>query len=186
MVSAIADAWRSLVVRGILAVFLGAAALAFPTETVYVVGAFALFALVHGAVDLVVALRRPGNATHAAIVFAEGALWIAGGLATFHWLTSAFTLGYVIAFWSLGLGLVVMALALATRTHFPNYWLLGLFGVAAVGFGIWLLHDPTHLFLIGPAIEFAAFAFVTGAGLIVFGLQGRHVRGQAPGPLQTR
>lgn len=176
MVGAIANAWRSLVVRGVLVLFLGAAALAFPSETIYIVGAFAVFALVHGIIDVVVALRNPGNAAHAGIVFAEGAIWIVGGFATFHWLASAFTLGYVIAFWSLGLGIVMMILALATREHFPSYWLLGLFGAGGVGFGIWLLHDPAHLFLIGPAVELAALAFVTGAALIVFGLQGRHVQ----------
>jgi uncharacterized membrane protein HdeD (DUF308 family) len=173
VVTAIADAWRSLILRGALVIILGIAALVFATQTIWIVGAFALYAIVHGIIDIVSALRNPGNATHAGIIFVEGAIWIAGGFATFHWLTSAFTLGYVIAFWSLGLGAVALVLAVAAHNHLPHVWLLGLVGVVAVGFGAWLLHDPLHLFLIGPAIEIAALAFVSGISLLIFGLQGR-------------
>lgn len=176
MVTVIANAWRSLILRGVIVIILGIAALAFPAETTWIVGAFAVYAILHGIIDVVVALRNPGHATHAGIVFVEGAIWMVGGFATFHWLASAFTLGYVIAFWSLGLGIVAMVLGFAARSHIPNYWLLSVFGVCAVAFAAWMLHDPAHLFLIGPAIEIAALALVSGFGMIVFGLQARHMQ----------
>ncbi len=176
MITAIANAWRSLILRGIIVIILGIAALAFPTQTIWIVGAFALYAIVHGVIDIVGVLRSPGEATHAGIVFVEGAIWIAGGFATFHWLTSAFTLGYIIAFWALGLGAVALVLAVAAHKALPHVWLLGVVGVAAIGFGAWMLHDPTHLFLIGPAVEIAALAFVSGISLLIFGVQGRHVQ----------
>lgn len=175
MTTAIASAWRSLILRGIIVIILGIAALAFPAQTIWIVGAFALYAIVHGVIDIVSVLRSPGEATHAGIVFVEGAIWIAGGFATFHWLTSSFTLGYIIAFWALGLGAVALVLAVAAHKTLPHVWLLGLVGVVAIGFGAWLLHDPTHLFLIGPAIEIAALAFVSGISLLIFGMQGRHL-----------
>jgi hypothetical protein len=40
-------------------------------------------------------------------------------------------------------------------------------------FGAWLLHDPLHLFLMGPAIEIAALAFVSGAAMLALGFEGR-------------
>ena len=179
MVTTIANAWRSLVLRGVIVIILGIAALAFPAETIWIVGAFAVFAIVHGVIDVVGALRNSAHVTHAGIVFVEGAIWIVGGFSTFHWLASAFTLGYVIAFWSLGLGIVATILAFAARAHIPNYWMLSLFGVCAIAFAAWMLHDPAHLFLIGPAIEVAALALVSGFGLIVFGLQARHMQATA-------
>jgi len=176
VISAIAGAWRSLVLRGIVVIALGLAALAFPSQTILIVGAFALYAIVHGAIDIVATFRSPGQATHAAIMFLEGAIWIAGGIATLHWLTSAFTLGYVVAFWALGLGAVALVIAVAARAELPHVWLLGVVGVAALAFGGWLLHDPVHLFLMGPAIEIAALALVSGISMLVLGLQGRHIQ----------
>jgi uncharacterized membrane protein HdeD (DUF308 family) len=173
VISAIENAWRSLVIRGILIIILGIAALAFPKETIWIVGAFALYAIVHGCIDIVATFRSPGKALHAALMFAEGAIWIAGGIATFRWLTSAFTLGYVVAFWALGLGAAALAVAFATRGHLPHVWMLGVVGVAGLGFGAWLLHDPVHLFLLGPALEIAALALVSGVAMLALGFQGR-------------
>jgi uncharacterized membrane protein HdeD (DUF308 family) len=176
MVSAIAGAWRSLVLRGAILIVLGFAALAFPSQTIWIVGAFALYAIVHGAVDIVATFRSPGQTSHAVLMFLEGAIWLAGGIATFHWLTKAFTLGYVVAFWALGWGAVAVVVALAARGHLPHVWLLGAVGVVALAFGGWLLHDPVHLFVMGPAIEVAALALVTGVSMLVLGFQGRKLQ----------
>ncbi len=173
MISAIAGSWRSIVFRGILAIALGIAALAFPSQTIWIVGAFALYAIVHGAIDIVMVFRSPGEPSHAALMLLEGAIWVAGGAATFHWLTSAFTLGYVVAFWALGLGAVALVIAIAAGGHLPDAWMLGVVGAVALVFGGWLLHDPVHLFLMGPAIEIAALAIVSGASMLVLGSQGR-------------
>jgi len=175
LISAIAGSWRSLVFRGVLIIALGIAALAFPSQTIWIVGAFALFAIVHGALDIVAVFRSPGEASHAVLMFLEGMIWIAGGAATFHWLTSAFTLGYVVAFWALGLGAVALVIAVAARGHLPHVWMLGIVGVVALAFGGWLLHDAVHLFLMGPAIEIAALAILSGASMLVLGFQGRNV-----------
>ena len=175
MISAIAGSWRSIVVRGVLVIALGIAALAFPSQTIWIVGAFALYAIVHGAIDIVTVFRSPGEASHAVLLFLEGVIWVAGGVATFHWLTSAFTLGYVVAFWALGLGAVALVIAFAARGHLPDVWMLGVVGAVALAFGAWLLHDPVHLFVMGPAIEIAALAIVSGASMLVLGLQGRKI-----------
>ena len=161
--------------RGVLLIVLGIAALAFPAQTIYIVGAFALYAIVHGVIDIVAVFRSPGEASHAVLMFLEGAIWLAGGAATFHWLTSALTLGYVVAFWALGLGAVALVIAVAARGHLPHVWILGIVGAAALAFGGWLLHDPVHLLLMGPAIEIAALAIVSGASMLVLGFQGRHI-----------
>lgn len=175
MVSVIAGSWRSLVVRGVLIIALGIAALAFPSQTIWIVAAFALYAIVHGAIDIVAVFRNPEKASHTVLMVLEGAIWIAGGAATFRWLTSAFTLGYVVAFWALGLGAVALIIAVAARGQLPYGWMLGVVGAVALTFGGWLLHDPVHLFLMGPAIEIAALALVSGAAMLVLGFQGRKV-----------
>lgn len=175
VISAIAGAWRSLVLRGIVVVALGIAALAFSTQTIWIVGAFALYAIVHGLIDLVATFRSPGKASHAVLMFLEGAIWIAGGTATFRWLTSAFTLGYVVAFWSLGLGALALVVAVTARAYLSHAWMLGAVGVAAIAFGGWLLHDPVHLFLMGPAIEIAVLALVSGLAMLALGFQGRNI-----------
>lgn len=175
MIAAIAGSWRSLIVRGVIIIALGIAALAFPSQTIWIVGAFALYAIVHGAIDIVAVFRSPGEASHAVAMFLEGAIWIAGGAATFHWLTSAFTLGYVVAFWALGLGAVALVIAVATRGHLPHVWMLAIVGVIFLAFGAWLLHDPLHLFVMGPAIEIAALAFGSGASMLALGFQGRTI-----------
>jgi uncharacterized membrane protein HdeD (DUF308 family) len=175
LISAIAGSWRSIVFRGVLIIALGIAALAFSSQTIWIVGAFALYAIVYGAIDIVVVFRSPGETSHAVLMLLEGAIWVAGGAATFHWLTSAFTLGYVVAFWALGLGAVALVIAIAARGHLPDVWMLGVVGVVALVFGGWLLHDPVHLFVMGPAIEIAALAMVSGASMLVLGFQGRKI-----------
>lgn len=180
MIAAIADSWRSNTFRGILIIVLGIAALAFPSQTIWLVGAFALYAIVHGAIDIVAVFRSPGKASHAVLMCLEGAIWVAGGAATFRWLTSAFTLGYVVAFWALGLGAVALVIAFAAKGHLPHAWLLGLVGIVGLAFGAWLLHDPLHLFLMGPAIEIAALAIISGAAMLVLGFQGRKIARAQP------
>lgn len=175
MISAISSSWRSIVFRGFFVIALGIAALAFPSQTIWIVAAFALYAIVHGAIDIVMVFRSPGETSHAVLMLLEGAIWIAGGAATFHWLTSAFTLGYVVAFWALGLGAVALVIAVAARGHLPDVWMLGVVGIVALAFGGWLLHDPVHLFLMGPAIEIAALAIVSGAAMLVLGFQGQKI-----------
>jgi uncharacterized membrane protein HdeD (DUF308 family) len=176
VLAVIANAWRSLIVRGVLLVVLGVAALVFAREVVWVATALALYALIHGLLDIIGTLRSKESSAHSGLVMAQGVLWIAGGAATFYWLTTAFTFGYVIAFWSVGLGVVAILLAAAGGTHFPHRWLSALLGILALIFGGWLLHDPGKLLAIGPAVEIAVLAFVSGATMLTFGLQARHLR----------
>lgn len=90
------------------------------------------------------------------------------------------------AFWALGLGSVALVIAVAARGHLPHAWLPGIRGAVTLAFGGWLLRDPVHLFLMGPAIEIAALAFISGASMLVLGLQGRHSAGDGPGLVASK
>lgn len=176
MLKTVADAWRSLIGRGILLVLIGIAALAFPREVIWLVIAFAAFAIAHGLFDVVVALRHRSAAGHAAALGVEGAVWIVAGAATLHWLGTAFALGYIIALWAAGLGLAILLVVAATRAHVPHPWALALCGSASLAFGVWLLRAPAQLFLIGPALELGVVALLGGAATLVVGFQARHLK----------
>jgi uncharacterized membrane protein HdeD (DUF308 family) len=156
-------------------ILIGVAALAFADKVIWVATALALYALIHGAFDIVGATRNSGDVEHRGVVLVDGVIWIAGGIATVFWLAHAFTFGYAIAFWSLGLGIVGVLLAVAGRGRVLHAWLLGLLGICALVFGGWLLHDPGKLLAIGPAVEIAILAFVAGTTLTTFGVQARHL-----------
>lgn len=157
-------------------ILIGVAALVFADKVIWVATALALYALIHGALDVVGAVRSSGDARHRGVVFVDGAIWVAGGIATLFWLAHAFTFGYAIAFWSLGFGIVAVMLAALGRARVPHPWLLALFGICALVFGGWLLHDPGKLLAIGPSVEIAILAFVAGITLVTFGVQARHVQ----------
>lgn len=175
MIDLLTRSWHSLVVRGTIVILLGVAALALPADALWAIIAFAVFAVIHGLLEIVGATRAhdPG---HGIIASVGGVVWIIAGIATLVWLGHSIPLGYILALWALGVGLVSMAVAFVGRRYIPHKWLLAIFGLVIFALGAWLITQP-RLYLVGPALELGMLLLLTGFAMVSFGLQTRHAQG---------
>jgi uncharacterized membrane protein HdeD (DUF308 family) len=174
MLSAVAGrVWWTLVLRGVVAVLFGLAALFWPGKTLFVLilffGAYTLvdgiFAIVGGIMD---ASRRW-------LLLIEGVLGVVAGLILLAWPgLGALVLLYVIAIWAVVTGVMEIIAAISLRREIDNEWLMILGGAISVLFGVILAVLPgagllSLTWLIG------AFALVFGVAFIVLGFKVRRV-----------
>jgi uncharacterized membrane protein HdeD (DUF308 family) len=151
--------WLTLVLRGVVAVLFGLAALFWPGKTLFVLilffGAYTLvdgiFAIVGGITD---SSRRW-------LLLIEGVL-------------GALVLLYVIAIWAVVTGVMEIITAISLRREIDNEWLMILGGAISVLFGVILAVLPgagllSLTWLIG------AFAVVFGVAFIVLGFRVRRL-----------
>jgi uncharacterized membrane protein HdeD (DUF308 family) len=170
--STLADHWRALALRGIVALIFGLVVLFWPGLVLTVLAVlFGIYALVDGAITFVPALRSPDRGTQRSLPLAEGAVGIVAGLVALLWpgLTAS-GLVYVIAGWALLTGVLKILSAIALRAAVENGWLLAGSGALSVLFGVLLI------VLAGSDVPFLApfiggFAVVVGLALIVFALR---------------
>lgn len=136
---------RSLALRGVVAVLFGLLTLAWPgltlTALVILWGAFALVDGVSTAVALLT--RAPGTRQHRVLLAVHSIAGIAAGVVTFAWpAITALALLFVIAAWTLAVGVAEVATAVRFRSAIRHRWLLGLAGVLSVFVGLGLLAAP--------------------------------------------
>jgi uncharacterized membrane protein HdeD (DUF308 family) len=172
--------WWTLVVRGVVAVLFGLAALIWPEVTLRVlVLLFGFYAVVDGLLALAVVLvggRLPSGRRGWLIV--EGVIGIAAGVFTFLWPgITTLVLLYLIAVWAVVTGLLELAAAVVLRRELRGEWLLALAGVLSVAFGVLLAARPGEgavavVWVIG------VFAVVFGVALLALGIRLRR-RGRA-------
>ena len=172
--------WWTLVLRGMVAVLFGLAALFWPGKTLFVLilffGAYTLvdgiFAIVGGIMD---SSRRW-------LLLIEGVLGVVAGLILLAWPgLGALVLLYVIALWAIVTGVMEILAAISLRREIDNEWLMIIGGALSVLFGLILAflpggRTPLLTWLIG------AFAIVFGIAFIVLGFRVRARRKQQ-GPL---
>jgi uncharacterized membrane protein HdeD (DUF308 family) len=177
MLPALAGNWWALLVRGIVAVFFGLAALFWPGLTLFVlIVFFGAYVLVDGIFALVAGIR--GSAGRRWPLLAEGVLGVLAGLITFFWPgMTALVLLYVIAAWAIFTGILKVVMAISLRREIENERLMVLSGALSVLFGVLLAVLPgagvlSLVWLIG------IYALVFGIALIVLGLR---VRGHNQG-----
>lgn len=175
----LAGNWWALLLRGIVAVLFGLAALFWPGLTLLVlVLFFGAYALVDGFLAIAAGVRGSGRRRW--LLLAEGLLGILAGLVTFFYPNiTAFVLLYVIAFWAIFTGIVEITMAISLRREIENEWLMGLSGVVSVLFGIILAVLPgvgllSLVWLIG------IYAIVFGVAQIALGFRVRSHRRDAP------
>ena len=177
--------WGWFVVRGVLALILGAAAILFPLGALYAFTLlFAAFAFVDGIASLMAGIRgaRAGE-SWGALVF-RGIVGIAVGV-LFVLMPMISTLSYayvtiaMLVAWSIVAGLLEISAAIRLRKEIEGEWLLGLSGALSVllGLAILVLVMPVPAAtILSAAWLIAIFAIISGAALIA---QGMRLRGKA-------
>src|SRR5829696_6950039 len=148
--SKLAESWRAVALRGLVAVLFGLVVLLWPGLILGVLALlFGIYALVDGATVVVPALRAPDRGARRWLPLSEGAAGVVTGLVAVLWpgLTVSGLL-YVIAAWGLLTGSGALSVLFAVIL------------AAVVGSGL-----PSVAPLIG------AFAVAVGLALIVFALR---------------
>jgi uncharacterized membrane protein HdeD (DUF308 family) len=161
MVTALANNWWTLVLRGIAAIIFGILAYLWPgiTFTVLVLF-FGAYALWDGVFALIGAFRTEGERRWSLVL--EGVVGIAAGLVTFFWTGAAsLALLLVIGAWAIVTGIFELVSAIRLRKEIEGEWLLLISGVLSVLFGIALA--------IWPAAGLVAVTWMVGAYAMVFG-----------------
>lgn len=135
------SAWRTTLVRGILALFLGVSAFLVPGITLTaLVWMWGTYAILDGIAALVAAFSREEQRWWH---FAEGFAGLMAGATAFVFpgLTAVLLL-ILIATWAIVTGLFEMYLALRLRDELRDEWLLALAGFISVVLGVGLLAIP--------------------------------------------
>lgn len=173
--------WWAFVVRGVLAVLFGLAALVWPDVTlVALVALFGAYALVEGIFAVVFGFTGRDTVRWWTVLW--GLVSVAAGVVVFLWPgIGALALIYVIAAWAVVTGATEIAAAIALRKEITNEWALVLAGIMSIIVGGILAIFPgagaiSLVWLIG------AYAVVFGILLLVVGFRLREWRTPTPPP----
>jgi uncharacterized membrane protein HdeD (DUF308 family) len=167
-----------LLLRGILAILLGASAIAWPGITlVALVFVFAIFSVVDGVAALVIGFRGEADGTVWWTMVALGILAIAAGIIAFSWpgITLVAFLA-VIAASAIVRGVFEIAAAIRLRKEIDDEWILGLSGFLSILFGALILYRP-DAGLIAMAILIGAYMVAVGALAVALSLRLRKMSG---------
>jgi uncharacterized membrane protein HdeD (DUF308 family) len=170
----------SLLVRGILGVLVGLAALLWPGITLAaLVVVFAAYALLDGIANLITGFLRSRTHQRAWPFFVHGLVGVAAAaLAFFYPRLTAFTLVLFVAAWAIVTGAMQIAGAIRFRHEITGEWLLVVSGALSIAFGLLVFIFPGAGALT-IAWMFGAFAASTGIVLIALAIRLRSV---APTP----
>jgi uncharacterized membrane protein HdeD (DUF308 family) len=169
--------WWVVLLRGIAAVLFGLVSFFLPEASfAALVLVFGAYALADGVLTIISAIRHRGDIDRWWVVFLQGLVGVAVGVATLIWPgITALALLYVIAAWALVTGVLEIAAAIRLRKVITGEWLLILLGVASIAFGVLLALFPVAGAL-ALTIWIGAFALASGALLIAFALRLRSWR----------
>jgi uncharacterized membrane protein HdeD (DUF308 family) len=136
--------WWSVVLRGVLLIALGAAALAWPDVTLVVlIALFGAFLIVEGIVAAVGAVVNRQEHEHWGLTLLAGLLSFGLGLMVFAWPgITALALQYLIAAWAIVFGLVAVFAPLGYSGGFRHAWLYVIGGLIAIAIGIVVAVNP--------------------------------------------
>ena len=162
--------WKTVLVRGILAVLFGLVFLFAPLESLgTLVIVLAAFAIVDGVMALVSGIRSASPSRTQMIV--EGALGIVAGLIAFLRPGLALVVAvYLIAAWAIVTGVMQVVQAIKVREEIDNEWWLVLGGAASVLFGVLIGLQPiVGIIAIGNLLGIAALVF--GIAIVLLALK---------------
>ena len=145
LLSALAENWWLLLLRGLVAIAFGVIAFFWPDITlVALVYLFGIYAIADGLVALWAAFNAMGDAGPRWWLGLSGVVSILAGLAAFFYTgITALVLLVFIAVWAIIIGLTLIWGAIELRKILDDAWLLGLTGALAVAFGVILIAKPT-------------------------------------------
>lgn len=171
--------WWAFVVRGILAILFGLAALVWPGVTLLaLVVLFGAYALVEGIFAVIFGFSGRDRVRWWVVLW--GLVSVAAGVLVFIWPgIGALALVYVIAAWAIVTGATEIAAAIALRKEITNEWALVAAGILSIAVGGILAILPgagaiSLVWLIG------AYAIVLGILLLVVGFRLREWRSSLP------
>jgi uncharacterized membrane protein HdeD (DUF308 family) len=182
-----AQAWGWVLLRGVLALALGVAALMFPLSALFAFTLlFAAFATVDGIASLLAGIRSARAGERWGAMLFRGVIGIAVGvifvalpmLAT---VSYAFITVVMLAFWSVLAGIFEISAAIRLRKLIHGEWLLALSGIFSLVLGVAILAlvipSPVAT-LLSAAWLIAIYAFAAGLVLVVqaFRLKGLAAR----------
>jgi len=170
--------WWAIVLRGVVGLLFGIAALVWPSLTVTVLLAlFAAFVLVDGAFALVALLFGRAEGRWWVQLF-EGLISIAAGLVTLAvpGLT-AVVFVLIIAAWAVLSGILRIVMAIRLRKEIDNEWTLALGGVLSLVVGIIFFARP-GVGILSLVWVLGLYAVLFGSMMIVLGFRLRGLRGR--------
>lgn len=162
-VSALAERWWVLEIRGVAAILFGILAIVAPgTSLLALLILWGAYALVDGVFNLILAARRGRAGQSWGWLVFEGIVSIGAGVLTFAWPgMTALILLVVIAVWAVLTGIAKIATAIRIRRQVSGEWLLAVSGILSILFGVFLL--------LSPGAGALALVWVIGIYAIVFG-----------------
>jgi uncharacterized membrane protein HdeD (DUF308 family) len=175
--------WWLLLLRGVLAILFGISAFAWPGLTlVTLVMLFAAYAFVDGIFDVVHAISHRKEIDHWGLLLIEGLFGIVFGILAFQspeltTLVGGVIVAFYIAAWAIVTGAMRIAMAVRLRKEIEGEWLLGLSGLAAILFGMFIIARPA-VGALGMLYVVAAWAIVHGAILIALAVKARKFGGK--------
>jgi uncharacterized membrane protein HdeD (DUF308 family) len=163
MSDALAQGWWAVGLRGLFGIAFGLICLALPGVAILsLVLLFAAYMLVDGVFAIVSAVQRWQHGDQWGLLILEGVVDIAAGVIAFLWPgLTALVFVYIVAFWAMLSGFLMLAAAFSLKMDHGRWW-LALGGIASVIFGIVLLIVP----LVGALV----LTFWLGAYAVVFGV----------------
>ena len=184
MSTVLARNWWLVALRGLFAVLFGVVALIAPGVTILtLVWFFSAYMLVDGLFAIVAAVRAAGKHERWGWHLLEGLVDIAVGVAAFLVPAAAVWAAiYLLAFWALVSGGLMLASAFSLHKHYGRWWLI-FGGAVSVLFGIALLINPGMSAVVltwwlgGYAIAFGIMLMI-----LAFSLRGRHEAAGRPLP----
>jgi uncharacterized membrane protein HdeD (DUF308 family) len=164
--------WWTVVLRGVIAVLLGLAALGWPQITLEVlVILLGAYLLVDGAFAIFTGVRDRSRHRQWWLLLLEGLAGIvAGAIALFLPGITALVLIYVLAAWALITGILEILAAIRLREELRGEWLLVLGGVASILFALIVALRPTAG-MIALVWLIAIYAIIFGILFIILGLR---------------
>jgi uncharacterized membrane protein HdeD (DUF308 family) len=170
MLTALAQNWWMVALRGVAAILFGFVAILWPGLTVGVfVAFFGAFAIVDGAFAVGASIAGPSNDRWWHLI--GGVAGIAVGLIAWAWPgLTALTLLYIIATWAVIVGTLEIGAAIALREWLNDEWLFILSGVVSILFGIVLFAFPGDG-AIALVTTIGIFSMILGGSLVGFALR---------------
>lgn len=156
--------WWILVVRGVIGIIFGTAALIWPDKTLGVIVAlFGIFAIIDGIVSLIHVLRGE-SAGHWVWSLLLGLVAIGAGVVLLAWpKETVVVVAYIVAFYAILFGVIGLAAAISRRRNPGPAWFLQIAAsVLAVILGI--------ILLVHPEFSVTVFMYLVGGWAVFFGI----------------
>ncbi|HEX4800881.1 MAG TPA: DUF308 domain-containing protein [Sphingomicrobium sp.] len=173
--------WKWFMLRGVLALLLGAGAIVFPLSAVFAFTMlFAAYSLIDGVASLVAGARGATEPGHrwGALVFSGIIGILIGVLFLLMPLVATITYSFVVlvmlAAWAIATGVLEVVAAIRLRREIEGEWLLGISGAISVllGIGVIVLIIPyPAASILSAAWLIAMFAFGSGIVLVAQALR---------------